>query len=87
MVTTIATLDDWRGIFMIAVVVLVILNIHLGITYTTMLLPFRGIIPGLYGIDVVIALSAIIILFERYWESIGGFVLFVFVFGLIWLLT
>lgn len=86
MVTSLETLDDWLVLLWIAVPMLIILNLHFGLSYQFMLLPFRSWIPGLYGIDAIIGISIFIILMERIWPKVGWLVTFVFVFGLIWLL-
>lgn len=86
MVTSLESLDDWLVVLWIAVPTLIILNQYLGLDYSTLLMPFRGFIPGLYGIDSILGVSLIIILFEKYWHTIGWLVTFVFIFGLIWIL-
>ncbi|MFH1750352.1 MAG: hypothetical protein ABH863_01600 [Candidatus Micrarchaeota archaeon] len=86
MVTTLATLDDWLVMLWIAVPTLIILNMHLGLSYEFMLLPFRGWIPGFFGIDAIIGVSLFIILMEKIWPKVGWLVTFTFVFALIWVL-
>ncbi|MEK6953429.1 MAG: hypothetical protein AABX01_00350 [Candidatus Micrarchaeota archaeon] len=78
---------DWVSVFMIGVVALIIINLHLGISYGTMLMPLRQWIPGLMGLDTVIGLSIIVILLRENWYRFGWFFTFVFVFGLIFLMA
>ncbi|HLC47475.1 MAG TPA: hypothetical protein VJI13_00215 [Candidatus Norongarragalinales archaeon] len=86
MVTSLETLDDWLVVLWIAVPVLIILNMQFGLTYEFMLMPFRGIIPGFFGLDSILLVSGFIILMEKVWPKVGWLVTFGFVFGLIWLL-
>jgi hypothetical protein len=78
---------DWISVFMLMVIFLMVANMHLGIDYSTMLLPFRGIIPGLYGFDTMIIFSAILSLFKGNWDKYGWFVTFAAVFGFIWMVS
>ncbi|MFH0972277.1 MAG: hypothetical protein ABIG96_04825 [Candidatus Micrarchaeota archaeon] len=81
-------IEEMGPFFMLFVMAIIILNMHLGISYSDMLMPFRSITgnPAFFGVDSVLLLSAIIIFGEKYWHSIGWLVTFVFVFGLIWIL-
>lgn len=78
---------DWVTFFIIAVVTLIVLNMHLGISYQDMLLPFREWIPGLMGFDVMIGLSLLILFFKSNWGKLGWATTFIFVFALIWLIS
>jgi hypothetical protein len=78
---------DWVSMFMIAVVALIVLNMHLGISYTTMLLPLREWTPGLGGLDTMVGLSIIIYYAQKYWGQVGWISTFVFVFAFIWLIS
>ncbi|MEK6843301.1 MAG: hypothetical protein AABY04_02335 [Candidatus Micrarchaeota archaeon] len=73
--------------FMLGIIVLVITNMHFGISNATMLMPLREWIPGLQGLDTLVGLSLAIYFFQKYWSSIGWLTTFVFVFGFIWLIS
>jgi hypothetical protein len=81
-------IEELGPFIMLGVLALIILNMHLGISYGDMLMPLRSPTgnSAFFGIDGVIMLSVIIIFFERYWAQLGWIVTFVFVFGMIWLL-
>ncbi|MBI5225417.1 hypothetical protein HY989_06115 [Candidatus Micrarchaeota archaeon] len=78
---------NWENFFLLGMVVLIIGNMHFGISTATMLLPFREWIPGFYGLDSLIGISLIILFFQKYWASLGWAVTFAFVFLFTWAIS
>jgi len=81
------TFDQMIPLVMVIVVTMMVLNGTYGFSFASMSHPFFEFIPGLYGIEMMIILSAILLYFEAHWNDLGLAAIFIFFFVFIFFIS